>query len=181
MDASAASAYIALLSKVERFSSEVVEANRGSFACRPGCDVCCGRVFTIFAVEAANVRLGFSLLPEDVKERIVARARLASHSGGPCPLLEDGRCTIYAHRPVICRTHGLPLISEHITVEGRKVVTLCDKNFQELDDLSAIPSRFVLDLDRLNATLTAINMLFMKETPGCTEQRVWLHELITRP
>lgn len=181
MYTSAASAYIALLLKVERFSSEVVEANRGSLACRPGCDACCGRVFTIFAVEAANVRLGFSLLPDGVKDRIAIRARALSASGGPCPLLEDGRCAVYEHRPVICRTHGLPLTSELITVEGRKVVTLCDRNFPELDDLSAIPSRFVLDLDRLNSALAAINMLFMKEPPGCAEPRVWLHELITRP
>ncbi len=25
-----------------------------------------------------------------------------------CPLNEDGRCLIYAHRPMICRLHGIP-------------------------------------------------------------------------
>jgi hypothetical protein len=25
-----------------------------------------------------------------------------------CPLNEQGRCAIYAHRPMICRLHGIP-------------------------------------------------------------------------
>jgi hypothetical protein len=25
-----------------------------------------------------------------------------------CPLNEQGRCTLYAHRPMICRLHGIP-------------------------------------------------------------------------
>ncbi len=26
----------------------------------------------------------------------------------PCPLWQDERCRLYAHRPMICRLHGLP-------------------------------------------------------------------------
>lgn len=31
----------------------------------------------------------------------------------PCPLLgEDGRCLVYAHRPLVCRLIGLPMLTD---------------------------------------------------------------------
>lgn len=38
--------------------------------------------------------------------RASGRKALKPHAEGACPLLgRDGRCTIYAHRPLGCRTH----------------------------------------------------------------------------
>lgn len=38
--------------------------------------------------------------------RASGRTRIKPHAHGACPLLgQDGRCTVYAHRPFGCRTH----------------------------------------------------------------------------
>jgi Fe-S-cluster containining protein len=75
--------------------------------------------------------------------------------GGPdrCPLLLDDRCLLYDARPVICRTHGYPLL-----VEGR--VDHCPKNFTSL---RTIESNLILDLDAINTILAGVNIAFMKE------------------
>lgn len=168
--------YNELLSKAGHFSDKVVSANSGSMSCKPGCDRCCHNTFTVFAVEAANIRRGFEGLPESAKVRIRENSALAGPSNGSCPLLHNGVCSLYGYRPVICRTHGLPLVSGHVLVDGRRVTTACEMNFRDIDDLSKVPPEYVLDLDRLNAALTAINMLFMKENPG-TDERVSLRRL----
>ncbi len=51
----------------------------------------------------------------------------------PCPLLgEDGACLIYEHRPMICRTHGLP----NIDISGESFSNLyCSLNFSGCDPL----------------------------------------------
>lgn len=34
-------------------------------------------------------------------------------AGEPCPLLgDDGRCRVYAHRPLVCRMIGLPMLTD---------------------------------------------------------------------
>ena len=34
-------------------------------------------------------------------------------AGEPCPLLgDDGRCRVYAHRPLVCRLIGLPMLTD---------------------------------------------------------------------
>ena len=88
--------------------------------------------------------------------RIRERARRSSPDG-PCPLLEESRCLLYTARPIICRTHGLPLI---MTQDGERTVDFCPLNFQGLDTL---PGNAVIDLDRLNTTLAAVNALFVAE------------------
>lgn len=63
---------------------------------------------------------------------------------------------MYERRPVICRTHGLPLI---ITEEGEEGRDCCPKNFvgRGLDDL---PRGDLLDLVHLNTMLVAVNTVF---------------------
>ena len=67
--------------------------------CRRGCNACCVDDLTVFDVEAERIRTHCS----DV---------LASepHPTGACAFLDgDGACRIYADRPYVCRTQGLPL------------------------------------------------------------------------
>jgi hypothetical protein len=70
-------------------------------------------------------------------------------------LLENGVCQLYAARPIICRTHGLPLLLGE--AETRRV-DYCPENFRGLD---ALPASAVIDLERLNTTLAAVDALFV--------------------
>jgi Fe-S-cluster containining protein len=74
---------------------------------------------------------------------------------GECPLLVGDECLLYSFRPVICRTHGFPVLVE--TEEGKKI-DCCPLNFTD----GKIPGPdHCLDLERLNATLVAVNRLFV--------------------
>lgn len=52
----------------------------------------------------------------------------------PCPLLDSqGRCLIYAHRPMTCRLHGLPLVDISGTVMHDE---WCTENFTTVNPLT---------------------------------------------
>lgn len=128
-----------------------VAAEYGAFlACREGCDDCC-RHISIFPVEAVAMALALGKLPAEEAARLRGLARAASP--GVCPLLENGRCLLYDARPIICRTHGFPLL-----LAGQESrIDFCPKNF---NGITSFPAANVLDLDILNATLAAINAVF---------------------
>jgi hypothetical protein len=64
---------------------------------------------------------------------------------------------LYAFRPVICRTHGLPLQTIY---NQRLSIGHCPRNFK---NMSSIPDDAVIDLDRINGALRAINTSAVSE------------------
>ncbi|MCG8615275.1 MAG: YkgJ family cysteine cluster protein [Desulfobacterales bacterium] len=100
-----------------------VAADNG-FQCN-GCeDNCCLSLFYHHTqVEKAYLWHGFKTLSPQTQTTVLAKARdyLEKTFGTegtpspdtdskkiPCPLLSDGRCSLYTYRPMICRMHGLP-------------------------------------------------------------------------
>jgi Fe-S-cluster containining protein len=95
-------------------------AGTAGFVCS-GCeDNCCRtRFYHHTLMELLYLQTGLAGLPPLQQRRIRDRARDAARrmemqerAGRPvrvmCPLNEQGRCAIYAHRPMICRLHGIP-------------------------------------------------------------------------
>lgn len=68
--------------------------------CAEGCSGCCEDDLSVFEVEAAPIRAHHAaLLGQGIP-----------HAAGGCAFLDgSGACRIYAHRPYVCRTQGLPL------------------------------------------------------------------------
>ena len=64
---------------------------------------------------------------------------------------------MYDARAVICRTHGLPMLTEY---RGHRAIGFCGKNFQKL---TPIPEENVIDLAQLNSSLAAVNRRFVSE------------------
>ena len=100
-------------------------AGQSGFVCN-GCeDNCCLTRFRHHTLaEYAYLRKGFESLEATLRHRAAARAQayrealLEAESTGAtfrhwCPLNEEGRCNLYAFRPMICRLHGLPHILRH--------------------------------------------------------------------
>ena len=146
--------YFALRDRVDAFAGRVTESFATALACRAGCDSCC-RHLTLFPVEAHALALALQSLPIAEQETIRKRAHAATPDA--CPLLADGMCLLYAARPLICRTHGLPLL---MVTENTKTVDYCPLNFTGVESL---PGWAVLDLNQLNAALATVNALFARE------------------
>ena len=149
--------YLALKSRVDELCSSTARRFDAQISCRPGCDSCC-RHLSVFAVEAAALHEAMRAVAE-ADAALIRQAAAHATLQAPCPLLRNGLCLLYQARPIICRTHGLPLL---ISRDGESGVDFCPQNFREL---SSIPGDAVIDLDRLNATLAAINVLYLQSFP----------------
>ncbi len=146
--------YRSLLAKVDELAAVISSKYASHIACHAGCDGCC-RHLTLSLVEGVALAVALKELPSDQVGYLRERAAKAADDS-PCPLLMDGLCALYAARPLICRTHGLPiLIAEG---ESRRV-DFCPRNFQGIDSL---PGSALIDLERLNTSLAAVNALFAK-------------------
>ncbi len=130
-------------------------------------------------VEAALLREGAAALDDAARERLSARLE-ALAPGAPCVFLEDdGRCAVYASRPLVCRTQGLPLRYPDglVPVEaifsrargGGGAITWCPLNFTE----RAPSSEDVLDAARVDTMLALSN----REAGGDAERRTALADL----
>lgn len=166
--------YYALCERVESFAHQVTTTFAENMACRPGCDSCC-RHLALFPVEAYALVAALSVCPPSDQTAIRARAKTATPAA--CPLLVDGRCQLYTARPLICRTHGLPLL---IATDDTQTVDFCPKNFR---GISSFPGSAVLDLQQLNTVLAAVNANFVRAAlAGSAPERLTIAEaLLLRP
>ncbi|HUT77826.1 MAG TPA: YkgJ family cysteine cluster protein [Polyangia bacterium] len=130
--------------------------------CRPGCASCCVGGLTLCAVEA--VALGEGLGIE--RDRVHLQAGQSPlHADGQCAFLDaDTLCRVHAHRPLICRTQGMPLL--HPDSEG---VSTCELNFRSLDPHPTA----VVHMENLETTLFAANLTYCR-TAG-------LHPMVRMP
>lgn len=163
--------YRALILRVDELCGQTAARFDSEISCRPGCDACC-RHLSIFAVEAAALHRALGRLPGP-QAGFIRQAASVSTPDAPCPLLHAGLCLLYLARPIICRTHGLPLL---VNRDGASGIDFCPENFR---GLSSIPGSAVLDLDRLNATLATINTLFLRSFPG--PERLTMAQALMRP
>jgi Fe-S-cluster containining protein len=156
--------YRNLVAKVDALCGSIEREHAERITCCKGCDSCC-RHISLFWVEAAGLALALRDLPRDTVSLIREKARSASAEGA-CPLLEKGICLLYMARPIICRTHGLPILTSE---SGRRMVDFCPRNFIGVESL---PGNSIIDLDLLNTSLAAVNALFVAEFfHGCPPEK----------
>ena len=76
-------------------------------ACRAGCSYCCSMPAMIYRHEAERLAEASGRPAISLRFRPRGHALLAAHRfyGQACPFLNEGRCTVYAARPIICRLH----------------------------------------------------------------------------
>jgi Fe-S-cluster containining protein len=116
--------------------------------CAPGCHKCC-MDFSIFPVEF------FSILKENGNKKINIRSAAAE---GECLFLIDGLCSIFELRPIICRTHGLPML---VMGEDDWELSYCELNFTS-GDLPEFGESNTYPQDLYNSKLFLINREFVK-------------------
>ena len=162
--------YYALRDRVDQKAAEVEQQLGDHMACKPGCDSCC-RHLEIFPVEAYALQLAAQHLSTSQRQAICDPAFKATD--GPCPLLQGGLCALYEARPIICRTHGLPLM---LTQEdGSTQLDYCPLNFEGLETL---PGDMILSVETVNQALAVINRLFVEQSSQDWPERLSFYEAL---
>lgn len=145
------SEYKSILAHADSHFQKVFEEQRQHLECGRGCSFCCHGLFEIGAADVAVIADALRLMPAAKRKRLVERAAKVFAETGhpdirvieeeekesffdrtsdvPCPALSrTGECTMYAHRPLVCRTFGLPIR------DGESYIgDICDLNFTNAD------------------------------------------------
>jgi uncharacterized protein len=168
--------YRQLVARVEAFGDAVRQRYPGQVTCQAGCDGCCYQQFTIFPVEAYHLRQTVMALSPQERQGVWQHLQQQEtpwwlvDQPQPCALLDNGRCRLYAGRPLICRMHGYPLYSRMIERPDGGQRDCCPLNFPAVP-LSTMAPQAVYNLDLVHHTLAAINHLFAQEG-AVPDQRV---------
>jgi len=146
---SADETYTRILDRADDFFRSVAESQPQNLQCGRGCSLCCYGLFEIGSGDVPLIAEGLAKLHPSRRKMIIRRSQeiLASSNhpdlrecspaekgsffdrtaSTPCPNLNDrGECMMYEHRPLVCRTFGLPLRngSEYIG-------DVCELNFTD--------------------------------------------------
>lgn len=141
------SVYERLLDAIGKKTSAIEAAHPEQFACKAGCHHCCLAIPTLLPVEWAYLS-GADRHPDQGRPSQI-------HPGeAMCQRLErDGTCAVYAHRPVVCRTHG------HLLVTEDGLIDHCPWNFGTLEEIDEDEA---FRLEDLHGTLLQVNLDFLK-------------------
>ena len=142
--------YLALRDEVDKLCSNLYSVHSESMLCKSGCDDCCMN-FGILSIE-------FSYILSVLKAEKHKFKRV--NDSQTCPFLIDHQCSIYIHRPLICRTHGYPILQMG---ESELELTFCHLNFKEVED-SYFQESDCFGQDLYNSKLYMLNQEFVENT-----------------
>ena len=138
--------------------------------CRKGCSSCCIHLALLpLEIYVISLEAGIPLCPDQA-------GRLSS---GVCPFLKEDGCTIYPHRPLICRVFGFPQLwlTEEWDVNGNRLpdeaaellADWCELNFEGVRAdraLQLFGREKMVPMSTLNRRLEQLNTLFLEQTEG---------------
>jgi Fe-S-cluster containining protein len=113
---------------------------------------------TITGVEAEALRAHVATMDPAAKLRLkeVARRPFDPRDMRCAALEDDGRCLVYGGRPIVCRSHGVP-IRFYGEADGKRfpIIDSCPLNF--VTGPHHADQDCILDQETLSATLIAID------------------------
>jgi uncharacterized protein len=147
------SRYPELASKVDAFFARAQARHADDMRCGSGCSHCCHVRLSITGVEAAAIRDELSTWPDDRRASLASNARAAA--ADRCAALDgDGRCLIYAARPIVCRSHGAPIRLRD--ARSLPIVQACPDNFTRRGPAAA-DADCIIDQETLSALVLAVD------------------------
>lgn len=150
--------YRTLRLRIDGEIEKLVRIHSSDITCHPGCAVCCINL-TVFPVE-------FFAILEDLKKSSVRQGDFCFDTSAPCGFLDEkGLCRIYHFRPIICRTHGLPILFLNDSQEDPAwEISYCEFNFRNKTDIE-FTNDTLLDIEIINAELNRLNNTFVSSLP----------------
>lgn len=100
--------------QIDTLAAHVKKKPTVHFDCKPGCSYCCTLRIEVVAPEVFLLAHHLSQLPEPDFATLIHKLKAhAPKATGvrmedfflQCPLLEDGKCSVYSVRPVMCRKY----------------------------------------------------------------------------
>ncbi|MGQ8338014.1 YkgJ family cysteine cluster protein [Sunxiuqinia sp. A32] len=140
--------YSELRSAIDELSNKLFKMHHSHVECKKGCDLCC-MDYQIFPVE-------FDSIKEAIKNEEI---QTGTKENGSCIFLKDHECQIYEHRPIICRTHGLPLLFMN---DEQWELSACELNFTNFDD-EEFTAENTFPQDKFNSLLFVLNKNYLNE------------------
>ena len=133
-----------LTSKIDGFFARVEARHGDDMQCQTGCSDCCHVRLSVTAVEAA-----------DIRTYLATRRIDPNPAPDRCAALDvAGRCQIYDARPVVCRSHGVPIrLREEVIPRSLPVVRNCFRNFTHTEPAADC----VLDQETLSTLVLAVD------------------------
>ncbi len=154
MDTNLIEAYFELRKAIDVARARLEKQYKNQMACKKGCSMCCESL-RLFPLELAAIshELGETRLSLPGKKiRLNPKA---------CRYLVNDACTIYASRPIICRTQGLPLLYENRQGTGFEFST-CRLNFKEVA-VHSFNQDNALFMSPFNSRMFLLNQQFVKQ------------------
>jgi len=146
--------YQNLIFKVDSTCQKLAALYMEHLVCKPGCSQCCQVERTVCAVESYIVEQQLLTLSDQKIKRL---KKLNKDNDETCPLLLRDRCVIYPARPIICRTHGLPILYREAE---RTFIDYCRLNFTNLAEGYEFKKQNILNMNSFNIELVKIDKLF---------------------
>lgn len=89
--------------KIQELVSDVRSISNQYAACRDGCSTCCTQRVMLSQTEADAIGYKIGLPAIQLKHGYVLPETHEFGKDTPCTFLKNDRCSIYEHRPVMCR------------------------------------------------------------------------------
>jgi len=138
--------YRELINTIDLHFEKVKQLQKDTMCCTKGCTSCCISDLTVCSIEAHYMKMEIS-------------NKTFNENLNDCIFLINNECSIYEHRPIVCRTQGLPLLYDNEDEENNeKELSICEKNFCE----NILPET-ILDMEKINTALIMINKMFENE------------------
>ena len=144
------------------------ESFGSSISCKRGCSECCERGdYPLTDIELAYLMRGYTELPPE-RRTIVQENIKNMVKGGVCPFLINKECSVYEHRPVICRVHGLAYFYKDKKVK----IPYCVENGKNFSDVYTDET---FNAQPINANLDTYHILegFYSEMKNMYD---WFHQ-----
>lgn len=158
--------YFELRKRTDENVKKLLEIHGPNIICKPKCSSCCVNL-TVFQIEFESIKHEMGTDGFDI-------GSVTFDDQATCGFLKNDLCQIYKYRPIICRTHGIPISfqNDDDPVEPYIAVSFCDLNFEDLDmgddendDYEGVcfDDNNTLNIDELNEELFRINQEINKD------------------
>lgn len=140
--------------------------------CKPGCSLCCKIDRTVNLIEGYWLNQHYQQL--NIKDKTAIQNQLGDLN--KCPLLINNKCMLYQNRPVLCRSHGLPLLYHDGLESG---IGFCELNF--LNGPIEFTDANILNMDAVNAKLMHIDQVWAEKVLNVqwNAQRIYIRDILT--